>query len=61
MVSHVKIKLKKTSLAMKWTDQLNLPVCKDIIFKSYLSIHNQEDCGKRKPFQTNFISVCDGQ
>lgn len=48
-------------LAIKWIDQLNFHVCKDIIFKSHLSVHNQEDCGKRKTFQTNFISVCDRQ
>ena len=48
-------------LPMKWIDQLNFPVCKDIILKSHLSIHNHRDCGKGKPFQTNFTSVRDGQ
>lgn len=32
-----------------------------MIFKSHLSIQNQEDCGKRKPFQTNCISAYDRQ
>lgn len=46
-----------TVLALKGIDQLHFDICKDITFKSHLSIWNQEDCGKRKPFQTNFISV----
>lgn len=53
---------KKTIvLPIKWIDQLNFPVCKDIILKSHLSIHNHRNCGKGKPFQTNFTSVHDGQ
>lgn len=43
-LSHVKIEKKqkqKTILATKWIDQLNFPVCKDIIFKSHLSIHSR--------------------
>ena len=58
------LKKKKTKtivLPMKWIDQLNFPVYKDIILKSHLSIHNHRDCGKGKPFQTNFTSVHDGQ
>lgn len=52
---------KKKVLAFKWIDWLHFHIYKDIIFKSHLSIQNQEDCGKRKPFQANFISVCDRQ
>lgn len=45
-----------------WTwNQPNEPLFKGDLFINHLSIRHQEACEKRKPLQTNFISVYDRQ